>query len=180
MSPTNDAILSPNHNLHFNFTLDCSWNEFAFNPSFNWFRAPQNKIFVPKQLFFYFGDIVLVCVRGFLNSLWSGNQGHFVMVIQTKMSISRFFMEVVNSGVGSGHLIFSPPPTSNIRPTYNFALYEFFAHNFFLIHNHILLTSMESYDFEMVLFGIFEVHLVKKYFPKIATNRWRCWTNNIL
>ena len=29
---------------------------------------------------------------------------------------------------------------------------------------------MESYDLEMVLFGIFEVHLVEKYTPKIATN----------
>ena len=28
---------------------------------------------------------------------------------------------------------------------------------------------MESYDLEMVLFGIFEIHLVEKYTPKIAT-----------
>ena len=38
---------------------------------------------------------------------------------------------------------------------------------------------MESYDLEMVLFGIYEVHLVEKYILKIATDRWRCKTNTV-
>ena len=37
---------------------------------------------------------------------------------------------------------------------------------------------MQSYELEMVLFGIYEIHLVEKYTPKIVINRWLCKTNN--